>query len=163
MEPNNLFKHFSVRIFHYSLSGELVIQQPLSKIPKIGFQDQLLLNAGQKYCRMLQGEHSAILLTFNKLPLVIRIFVLSIFEWPFYTGFTEEIEINIIFLSFRKSYIYCHYKGINKNSSEKKKIVSILSFKILFIYCINFSVETENESYLELFQLLDIPVYLRQT
>ena len=22
--------------------------------PKIGFQDQLLLNAGQKYCRMLQ-------------------------------------------------------------------------------------------------------------
>ena len=27
----------------------------------IGFRDQLLLNAGQKYCRMLQGEHSAIL------------------------------------------------------------------------------------------------------
>ena len=32
--------------------------------------------------------HSAILLTFIKLPLVIKIFVLSIFEWPFYTGFT---------------------------------------------------------------------------
>ena len=46
------------------------------------------LNAGQKYCRMLQGEHSAILLTFIKLPFVIKIFVLSIFEWPFYTGFT---------------------------------------------------------------------------
>ena len=43
---------------------------------------------GQKYCRMLQGEHSAILLTFIKLPFVIKIFVLSIFEWPFYTGFT---------------------------------------------------------------------------
>ena len=27
------------------------------RIQKIGFQDQLLLNAGQKYCRMLQGEH----------------------------------------------------------------------------------------------------------
>ena len=26
-----------------------------------GFQDQLLLNAGHKYCRMLQWEHSAIL------------------------------------------------------------------------------------------------------
>ena len=26
------------------------------KIPKIGFQDQLLLNAGKKYCRMLQGD-----------------------------------------------------------------------------------------------------------
>ena len=37
---------------------------------------------------MFHGEHSAILLTFIKLPLVIKIFVLSIFEWPFYTGFT---------------------------------------------------------------------------
>ena len=34
------------------------------------------------------GEHSAILLTCIKLPFVIKIFVLSIFEWPFYTGFT---------------------------------------------------------------------------
>ena len=33
------------------------------------FQEQLLLNAGQKYCRMLQREHSAILWTFIKLPL----------------------------------------------------------------------------------------------
>ena len=32
--------------------------------------------------------HSAILLTFIKLPFVIKIFVLSIFECPFYTGFT---------------------------------------------------------------------------
>ena len=32
---------------------------------------------------MLQGEHSAILSNFIKLPLVIKIFVLSIFEWPF--------------------------------------------------------------------------------
>ena len=31
---------------------------------------------------MLQGEHSAILSTFIKLPFVIKIFVLSIFEWP---------------------------------------------------------------------------------
>ena len=35
-----------------------------------------------------QREHSAILLTFIKLPVVIKTFVLSIFEWPFYTGFT---------------------------------------------------------------------------
>ena len=33
-------------------------------------------------------EHSAIFLTFIKLPFAIKIFVLSIFEWPFYTGFT---------------------------------------------------------------------------
>ena len=61
---------------------------PLSKGQKIGFLDQLSLNVGQKYCRMLQGEHSAILSTFIKLPFVTKIFVLSIFEWPFYTGFT---------------------------------------------------------------------------
>ena len=35
--------------------------QPLSKRQKIGFKDQLLFNAGQKYCRMLPLEHSAIL------------------------------------------------------------------------------------------------------
>ena len=35
----------------------------------------------------LMQEHSAILSTFIKLSFVIKIFVLSIFEWPFYTGF----------------------------------------------------------------------------
>ena len=34
---------------------------------------------------MLQGEHSAILSTFNKLPFVIKSFVLSIFEWQLAT------------------------------------------------------------------------------
>ena len=42
---------------------------------------------------MLQGEHSAILSTFIKLPVAIKIFVLSIFEWPFYTGFTVHVLI----------------------------------------------------------------------
>ena len=32
--------------------------------------------------------HSAIFSTFIKLPFVIKIFGLSIFEWPFYPGFT---------------------------------------------------------------------------
>ena len=35
-----------------------------------------------------KGEHSVILLTVIKLSFAIKIFVLSIFEWPFYTGFT---------------------------------------------------------------------------
>ena len=43
---------------------------------------------------MLQGEHSAILSTFIKLPFVIKIFVLSTFEWPFYTGFTVITIVN---------------------------------------------------------------------
>ena len=46
-----------------------------------GFQDQLSFNAGQKYCRMLQGEHSAILSTFIKLLFFIKKIVLSILEW----------------------------------------------------------------------------------
>ena len=58
------------------------------KKQKIGFHDQLSLNAGKKYCRMLQGEHSAILSAFIKLPIVIKFFVLSAYEWQFYTGFT---------------------------------------------------------------------------
>ena len=51
------------------------------KIPQNGFQSQLSLCVGQKYCRMLQGEHSAILLTFIKLPFVIKTFDMSVFEW----------------------------------------------------------------------------------
>ena len=51
---------------------------------------------------MLQGEHSAILSTFIRLPFVFKIFELSIFERQFYTGFTvhfglalEKIELCI--------------------------------------------------------------------
>ena len=66
-----------------------------------------MLNAGQKYCRMLQREHSAIplehsaiLSTFIKLPFAIKIFVLSIFEWPFYTGFTVKEFLSHTYLPF---------------------------------------------------------------
>ena len=67
------------------------VKWPLSKRPKIGFQDQLLLLNACHYIAeyaLLQEEHSAILSTFIKLPFVIKIFVLSFFEWLFYTGFT---------------------------------------------------------------------------
>ena len=81
------------------------VKWPLSKRPKNVFQECFSLNAVKSiaerfkgsilqnypqgaFCKMLQREHSAILLTFIKLPVVIKIFVLSSFEWPFYTGFT---------------------------------------------------------------------------
>ena len=41
-----------------------------------------------------KGEHSAIRLTFIKLLFVIKILVLSIFEWPFYTGFSVFLFIS---------------------------------------------------------------------
>ena len=40
---------------------------------------------------MLQWEHTAILSTFIELPLIIKIFVLFIIEWPFYTGLTDYV------------------------------------------------------------------------
>ena len=67
------------------------LKRPLKRRSKVGFQDRLSLNTGQKYCRILQGEHSAILLTFIKLPFAIKTFVLSIFERPRKTGFTVTI------------------------------------------------------------------------
>ena len=40
------------------------------------------------------GGHSAMLLTFIKLPFVIKIFALSIFEWLLKTGFTVLLFID---------------------------------------------------------------------
>ena len=39
---------------------------------------------------MFHWEHSGILSTFIKLLFFIKIFVLFIFEWPVYTGFTQN-------------------------------------------------------------------------
>ena len=58
------------------------LMRTLKKKTKIVFQDHFLLNVGQKYCRVLEGEHFAIFSTFIQLLFVIKIFVLSIFEWP---------------------------------------------------------------------------------
>ena len=79
----------------YIVYSKTCVKRPLSKRPKIGFQYQLSLNAGHEYDRMLQWEHSAILSTFIKLPFVIKIFVLSIFEWPCYTGFTVVRSVSL--------------------------------------------------------------------
>ena len=49
-------------------NSKTCVKWPLSKRPKIGIQDQFWLHTGQKYCRMLQGELSAILSTFIKVP-----------------------------------------------------------------------------------------------
>ena len=53
---------------------------------------------------MLQGEHSAILSTFIKLPFVIKIFVLCIFE-RFYTGFTVVLILTAVETNFVKSFM----------------------------------------------------------
>ena len=87
---NNIFESYIEELGSesYTLYSKPCLKRQLKKKTKIGFQDQLLLNAGQKRCRMLQWEHSAILSTFIKLPFVIKLFVLPNFEWPLKTGLT---------------------------------------------------------------------------
>ena len=67
---------------HYILDqkySKSCLKPQLKNNTKIGFQFPLLLNAVQKYCRMLHVEHSAILSTSIKLPFSIKILVLSLF------------------------------------------------------------------------------------
>ena len=63
---------------------------------------------------MLQGEHSAILLTFIKLQFVIKVIVLSSFEWPFYTGLTVD-------------YILRHSLQVLRFKFQKFRILIILN------------------------------------
>ena len=45
-----------VFVLGFDIYSNTCVKRPLSKGQKIGIQDQLLLNAGQKYCRMLEGS-----------------------------------------------------------------------------------------------------------
>ena len=89
------------------------VKQPLSKRPQIGFQDQLLLDAGLKYCKMLQAEHSAILSTFIKLPFVIKIFVLSYFAWQFYCTGGKNSTCPLDLLLYVPVKSYGHYRTVS--------------------------------------------------
>ena len=76
---------------------------------------------------MLQWEHSAILTTFIKLQFVIKIFVLSIFEWLLKTVFTVNIRppdksvLESYFLYYSsKTYVV----GIQKNRLNETVLLS---------------------------------------
>ena len=66
--------------------------------------------------RIAEGEHS-----FIKLPLAIKIFVLSIFEWPFYTEFTVII-LNQSTMSTDGVFMAC--KTINFRVTRKQRVKS---------------------------------------
>ena len=56
---------------------------------------------------MLQGEHSATLKAFIKLPFVIKIFVLAFLAWLFYIGFTVvSIEFDFITIEIQFNKIF---------------------------------------------------------
>ena len=56
---------------------------------------------------MLQGEHSAILSTFTKLPFVIKIFVLSVFKWPLKTGFRARPVFLFFYVQYSPFIMLC--------------------------------------------------------
>ena len=90
---------------------------------------------------MLQGEHSAILSTFIKLPFVIRTFVLSIFEWPFYTGFI--VQWNLGSLISDNSKFLVKLKSIWDTHESHKRVVSKSVPKIIIIrFLINLQVQS---------------------
>ena len=77
-------RSYSIILFSIIKYSKTCLKRSLKKKSKIGFQDVLSLNAGQKYSRMFQGEHSAIISTFIKLHLSLWFFVN--FEWLLKTG-----------------------------------------------------------------------------
>ena len=109
--------------------SQTCVKRPISKRPKIGFH-RLLPNAGQKFCRMLQREHSAIPSTFIKLPVVIKTFVLPIFEWPLKTGFT--VIDNYFFYFSTKTYVVGTQ---NKHLKENLIETFLLSTQNKCLYC----------------------------
>ena len=85
---------------HLRIYSKSCVKRPLLKRPKIGSKTYYRLVQVKSIAECSKGEHSAILLTFidlKKLPFVIKIFALSIFEWPFCTGFTVY---SVIILGF---------------------------------------------------------------
>ena len=112
-----------------------------SKIrPKIGFQDPLLLNAGQKYCRKLPMEHSPILSTFIKLPIVFKTFVLSNFEWLLKTGFT------VFPISFLARGDFCHLLITSANSLAPEQCRCSVFHSVFHVVIFTFSKQGFKES-----------------
>ena len=62
--------------------------------PKLVFKTDYFLMQVKSIAECSKGEHSAILSTFIKLPIVIKIFVLSIFEWLLKEGFTVLYQVS---------------------------------------------------------------------
>ena len=66
VQIHRLVRAFAMCIHQIWMYSKTCLKWPLSKRPKVGFQVKLSLDVGQRYCRMLQWEHFAILSTFIK-------------------------------------------------------------------------------------------------
>ena len=77
----------------------------------------------EEFCNTfdLHVEHSAILLIFIKLPFVIKIIVLSIFEWPLYTGFTVQSLLANCLLIMLNPDICCFENSVDPDQLASQK------------------------------------------
>ena len=86
------------------------------------------------YCLMQVksiAEHSAILLTFIKLPFVIKIFCVSIFEWQLKTCFTVFSVNNIVY--FSSCYCTKQYNAKAEDQHDLKTSIYDMPLKRLFL------------------------------
>ena len=86
-----------------------------------------------KYCRMLLGEHSAILLTCFRLPFVIKILVLAILEWPLKTGFT----VHIVHIHFLRMSVFGFNESVRLKPASR---VIVISWNIQILQIVNLAV-----------------------
>ena len=104
--------------------SKICVKWPHSKRPQIGFLDQLSLNAGQKYCRILQREQHS---TFIKPPFVIKIFVLSILEWPRVLG---NAEPGVFFFALIINYEIAH---LTRLTSIDVRLLTLSLLAVTFV------------------------------
>ena len=81
---------YELNIIIYS---KACVKRPLSKRYKIGFQMQLSLNAGQKYCRMLQES----ILQYFRPSLSYHLSLRPLF-CPFLSGCFTQVLLYMIFV-----------------------------------------------------------------
>ena len=82
------FSAFECRELLPDTYSKTCVKGPLKKKTKNWFSKPIITKCRSKVLQNAPREHSAILLTFIKLPFVFKTFVLYIFEWPLKTGFT---------------------------------------------------------------------------
>ena len=111
----NLPKSYSLNTVKPVLSGH-------SKRPKIGFQGRLSLNAGQKYCRMLQES----ILQYFRPSLSYHLSLKPLF-WLFLSGRLRQVLL----------YSSCLSSIPLIKSSRKEKILKRLALQLNKHYCID--------------------------